>query len=269
MISSPREDLTLTCDISDAWAALERELEMWRQDNVPATLWWRDDDAQEPSAQLDRLIRLSATSKTPLILATIPHGADDSLSEKIRNAAQISIVQHGWSHRNHAPPSEKKCELGDHRALSKIEHELVAGADILIRLFGDRFLPVLVPPWNRISNNVTDQLENYGYVGLSTFGDRKIVQVSSGLHQANTHVDLINWRGDRAFIGTKIALEKITSHLNQRRCRKLRRNEATGILTHHLDHDENLWQFLELLFQFTQRHSAAQWQTGREVFGII
>ncbi len=258
MISSPRKDLTLTCEISDAWAALERELELWRQDNVPITLWWRDDDAQKPSAQLDRLIQLSITSKTPLVLATIPRGVDVSLPGKIGTLPDISsqthwqlndslhpsyrrtpvsraaggepgaldtgvrrydgkmdktsrtlvtIVQHGWSHSNHAPPREKKCELGDHRPLNDIEHELTTGAKILAELFGDMFLPVLVPPWNRISTTVTDQLENYGYVGLSTFGDRKIVQVSSGLHQANTHVDLINWHGDRAFIGTKVALE--------------------------------------------------------------
>jgi len=268
VISSPRKDLILTCDVSNAWAALERELDKWRDKNLPATLWWRDDDAQLPSPQLDRLIQLSITSKTPLVLATIPHGVDVSLSEKIRKAAQISIVQHGWSHSNHAPPSEKKCELGDHRPLNNIERELTAGTEILIELFGDRFLPVLVPPWNRISANVTDQLESFGYVGLSTFGDRKTVQTSPGFCQANTHVDLINWRGTRAFIGTENAVRQITSHLQQRRCGRFPDNDATGILTHHLDHDEDLWRFLEDFFQFTAAHSAVQWQTGRQVFGL-
>jgi len=266
VISSPRKDLILTCDVSNAWAALERELELWRQDNTPATFWWRDDDAQKPSAQLDRLIQLSITSKTPLVLATIPHGVDDFLPEKIRNAANITIEQHGWSHTNHAQPSEKKCELGDHRCENDIEHELIAGAEILKKLFGHRFLPVLVPPWNRIGTTVASQLKIYGYLGLSTFGDKKSVPSTSGFIQANTHVDLINWKGDRAFIGTKTALKKITTHLHQRRCGELDRTQATGILTHHLDHEDDLWSFLEEFLKFTTAHSAVHWQTSHQVF---
>ncbi len=241
---------------------------MWRKDNIPATLWWRDDDAQLPCPQLDRLLGLSLTSATPLVLATIPHGLDSSLSEKIRSAANITIVQHGWSHTNHAPVSEKKCELGDHRALKEVEHELTAGAEILKKLFGDIFLPVLVPPWNRISITVADQLENLGYLGLSTFGDKKIVQSASGFCQANTHVDLIDWRGNRAFIGTENALQQITSHLNKRRCGDVPHHDATGILTHHLDHDKDLWQFLEDFFKFTNQHPMLQWQTGQQVFAV-
>jgi len=241
---------------------------MWRKDNVPATLWWRDDDAQMSCAQLDQLIQLSTTSKTPLVLATIPHGIDKSLSGKIVNTANITIVQHGWSHGNHAPPSEKKCELGDHRPLNDIEHELTTGAEILTQLFGEIFLPALVPPWNRIGTTVASQLKIFGFTGLSTFGDKKIVQTSTGFFQANTHVDLINWRGDRAFIGTGNALQKITTHLQKRRDGELDCNEATGILTHHLDHDEKLWRFLEEFFQFTGVHSAVKWQTGRQVFSV-
>ncbi len=239
---------------------------MWRKDNMPATMWWRDDDAQLPCPQLDRLIQLSDISKTPLVLATIPHGVDSSLPVKFKKAANITIVQHGWSHKNHAPVTEKKCELGDQRALKEVEHELTAGAEILKKLFGDIFLPVLVPPWNRISITVADQLENLGYLGLSTFGDKKIVQSASGFCQANTHVDLINWRDDRAFIGTENALQKITFHLLKRRCGDVPYLDATGILTHHLDHNEKLWRFLEDFFQFTAEQSAVQWQTGRKVF---
>ena len=241
---------------------------MWRKDNIPATMWWRDDDAQLPCPELERLFQLSATTKTPLVLATIPHGVDSSLSAKTKHIANITIVQHGWSHSNHAPPEEKKCEVGDHRPLSDIERELTTGADILFQLFGDMFLPVLVPPWNRISANVADQLESLNYVGLSTFGDKKTGQNSQKFCQTNTHIDLINWRGDRSFIGADNALQQITSHLQQRRCGRLPHNNATGILTHHLDHDEDLWQFLEDFFKFTNQHPVLQWQTGGKVFAV-
>ncbi len=260
--------MTLTSETHDAWYVLERELDMWCREKKSASLWWRDDDAQQPCPQLDRLVRLCATSATPLVLATVPHRLDRSLSRLIDGVANISIVQHGWSHQNHAPASQKKCELGDHRTLSDIQHELVKGADILRRQFGDRFVPALVPPWNRISATVASHLETYGYVGLSTFGSKTMILTGTGFCQKNTHVDLINWRGNREFIGTGKALQQITSHLLQRREGHIPGNPATGILTHHLVHDEDLWHFLEAFFQFTSHHSAVQWQTGHQVFKV-
>lgn len=251
---------------SDAWSALERELELWQQDQTTATLWWRDDDAQFPVAQLDRLIDLSGSTGTPLVLATIPEKVTPALKGKI--GPEITVVQHGWCHQNHAPPEEKKSEFGDHRPISDIQRDLDKGANILTELFGDRFLPILVPPWNRISNTVAGTLENLGYAGLSTFDTLKTEQVVPGLIQANAHVDLINWRGDRGFIGTESAVQQITSHLQQRRGGNIPRQEVTGILTHHLVHDQDLWQFLEELFALTSRTPAIQWQSGQEVFDV-
>ncbi len=270
MITLFPEDLTLSCkiEINDAWDALECELYLWQKSGNPATLWWRDDDAQLPCPQLDQLLHLSASTATPLVLATIPHRVDPSLNSKTDVVANIAIVQHGWSHTNHAPADEKKCELGDHRKLDTIRQELVKGADILTDTFGSSYLPVLVPPWNRISATVTSHLKTYGYSGLSTFGNAPTRQSIPGLCQINTHVDLINWRKDRRFIGTVAALALITSHLSQRRNGYIPAHEATGILTHHLVHDDELWQFLELLFQFTADHRAIQWQSGRDVFKI-
>jgi len=249
-----------------AWCALEHELELWRKDNMSASLWWRDDDAHQPSPQLDRLVDLCATSAIPLTLAAIPHGIDSSLSRRVDVAANISIVQHGWSHQNHAPAPHKKCELGDHRILNDIQVELIEGADILTRQFGNRFVPALVPPWNRISATVASHLETYGYVGLSTFGSKTMIPASTGFCQKNTHVDLINWRRNREFIGTGKALQQITSHLHQRRGGQVPGDQTTGILTHHLVHDEDLWHFLKVFFQFTSHHKAVQWQTGHQVF---
>lgn len=233
---------------------------------MPATLWWRDDDARLPSPHLDRLIELSAASATPLVLAAIPHEIDSSLKHTIQTGPHISIVQHGWSHSNHAPANEKKCELGNHRDLNEILQELSAGAEILASFFANRFLPVLVPPWNRISITVASHLQSCGYIGLSRFGTAAIPRLPADFYQANTHVDLVDWRGTRGFTGTETALHQITSHLQHRRNGQVPRDQATGILSHHLVHDEELWQFLALLFQFTGQHQAPRWLSGREVF---
>jgi len=264
------EDLTLISNLNDsvetdAWGALERELDQWRHDKKPATLWWRDDDAQHHTISLQRLIDLSTTTLTPLVLATIPEGVDACLPQYCKHAASITIVQHGWCHHNHAVPPQKKCEFGDQRNLEDVKDELRAGAGKLKTLFGDMFVPVLVPPWNRIGAKVAEHLKNFGYVGLSTFGPAQTV---SGLPQANTHVDLINWRGDRGFIGTEPALRQICRHLEQRRCGQIPPDQVTGILTHHLVHNEDVCHFLEDFFLFTKQHPAAQWLTGVEVFKV-
>src|SRR3546814_9728269 len=80
------------------------------------------------------------------------------------------VFQHGFRHRNHAPGDAKRAEFGDHRPVAAMLAELQAGRDLSSRLFGDRWLPVLVPPWNRIADAVAERLAELGYRGLSTFG---------------------------------------------------------------------------------------------------
>lgn len=248
-------------DIKTAWNALDQELEKWALQGKPATLWWRDDDMQFASPQLDRLVALSQTTRTPLIIAAIPHDIAPELQKLIKPTQHICVVQHGWCHKNHAPVSEKKHELGDHRPLPDIQKELSRGTEILGNLFGETYSSVLVPPWNRIGPQVKLHLADWGYKAVSTFGNTQ--PDGRTIHQVNTHVDLINWRGDRRFVGTVPALAAITTHLHNRRTGAIALRETTGILTHHLVHDEALWEFLGELFEFT---NTASWQTGHQLF---
>ena len=104
--------------------------------------------------------------------------------------------------------------------------------------------PLLVPPWNRIDPRVIARLPAAGYVALSTFGPRPAPWAAPGVVQCNTHVDLIAWRQDRAFIGADRAIERTVAHLRARREGHVDSVEPTGILTHHLDFDDAAWAFL-------------------------
>ena len=77
--------------------------------------------------------------------------------------------------------------------------------------------------------------------------------------QCNTHVDLIAWRRDRAFIGVEAAVDRLVAHLAARRAGTVEPEEPTGILTHHLDFDAAPWPFLAELFARTREHGAATW----------
>jgi hypothetical protein len=87
----------------------------------------------------------------------------------------------------------------------------------------------------------------------------------AGLVVANAHVDPMNWR-ERRFAGLDKALSATLGELSARRTGATEAEEPLGLLTHHLDHDEPFWDFLDGLFRITTAHPAAGWITVREAF---
>ncbi len=204
-------------------------------------LWWRDDDATDATPALDRLIALQRTHGVPLALALVPAGATPALAERLSREPEIDLLQHGYANTNHAPAGDgKKMELGPHRPAMIVLGELGTGRMALERLFGPRALPVLVPPWNRITPGLVPALPEIGYCGLSTFGIRGRVSPVSGLVQVNTHVDVIDWQ-TRRFAGREAVLASFVQNLASSRIS----GEPIGLLSHHLAMDEAAWDFLQ------------------------
>src|SRR5262245_15653325 len=223
------------------WGDLDRELEAWSRAGDTATFWWRDDDAVAPTPEFNRLLELAASTASrplPVSLAVIPAHATPALAQRLTRSPHVAVLQHGFAHATHAPSGAKKMELGLHRPLETVLGELGKGLHRLTDLFGTRALPALVPPWNRIAPTVVSQLPTSGIVGLSTFGPRSTPHAAPGVRQVNTHVDLLDWRGTRGFIGEGSALDIVVGHLSQRRQRQVDPSEPTGLLTHHLVHDD-------------------------------
>ena len=231
-----------------AWRDFETELERWGEAGRTATLWWRDDDAVGATPALDRL--LAITTELPLMLAVIPFSLEPSLR---LDATRAYVVQHGWAHKNHRAPGQKACEIGLDRPVAEVEAELLAGKAKLGQAFGPCFRPWLVPPWNRIDPALADRLPDLGYVGLSTFGPRTIP------FTVNAHVDPIAWKDGRRFIGPDKTLARLTAHLAARRTGVVDEEEPTGLLTHHLVHDDALWAFLVDLVLVLKRHPEVIW----------
>ncbi|NYZ13048.1 hypothetical protein HL658_10825 [Azospirillum sp. RWY-5-1] len=244
----------------DGWDALAAELDLWAAAGRPATLWWRDDDATAPGAALDRLLELGARHDVPVALAVIPARAQPALADALRGAA---VLQHGWSHANHAPLGAKKCELGDDRPVEAVTAELAEGWRRLSALVGPALLPVLVPPWNRIAPAVSAALPGLGFRALST--DREHDAAVPGLAQVNTHLDPVDWRHGGGFLGTAAALAGAIDHLRARRLGTVP-DRPTGLLTHHLAMDGATWDFVDRLLAVTAGHSAARWLAAPAVF---
>lgn len=222
------------------WRAIEEELARWRDAGRAPLLWWRDDDAADATPALDRLLELHRATAVPLALAIVPATATPALAERLAQAPGVDLLQHGYAHTNHAPAPDKKTELGLHRPMMFVLGELGTGRMALERLFGDRVLPVLVPPWNRIAAPLVPTLPEVGYRGLSTFGIRRRAHPVSGLLQVNTHVDPIDWKS-RRFVGEDAALSAFEQALAASRTGT---GEPVGVLSHHLAMDEGAWDFL-------------------------
>ncbi|MBN9488178.1 MAG: polysaccharide deacetylase family protein [Alphaproteobacteria bacterium] len=246
-----------------SWHALDEEIARWRDAGRVAELWWRDDDAVDATAALDRLLGLQHQTGQPLALAVVPAQATSALAARLADEPDVDVLQHGYAHTNHAPPTDKKSELGPYRPAMVTLGELGTGWLALERLFGPRALPVLVPPWNRIAPALVPTLPEIGFCGLSTFGRHPRAEAVRGLRQVNTHVDLIDWKGHRGFVGTEAALATLVMALGAARSAS---EEPIGMLSHHLAMDEAGWDFLRSLLGRTRTMSGVEMRAAKRVF---
>lgn len=232
------------------------ELDRWADAGLTAGFWLRDDDARSDTPALRELLRQTADAGIAPLIAAIPEGATPDLVERCA-AGNARLAVHGFAHCNHAPAGAKKAELGADRPVPHILDELDRARESLLGLAGQRLLPVLVPPWNRIAPEVTAGLARIGFSGLSGFGPKRRLAGVPGLVVANTHLDLIDWHGTRSGRDHAELFADLARVLEA--ARHDDPDEPIGILTHHLVHDRVAVSFLDALFPLLQTHEASVW----------
>ena len=250
-----------------SWTTLYSELDRWSESGKTANFWWRDDDAVEETVQLQMLDALSQETHVPVSVAVIPAGLHISLAQFLHSRENFIVLQHGYSHSSYTAKGGKKIELGGERSTDEIQAELITGCQQLSIAFANQFMPVMVPPWNRIEPRIYSSLAKAGFTGLSTMWARKTAWPCPGILQVNTHLDPINWRHDRGFIGETSALRQICQHLSATRLAQAGSTEPAGILTHHLVQNDEVWTFCKNLFTALNLHPAVKWLDAREIWG--
>ncbi|KIN74001.1 Glycosyltransferase 28 domain protein [Sulfitobacter guttiformis KCTC 32187] len=213
-------------------------------------LWWRDDDAQGVTPDLEQLIHLSDSYEVPVHLSVIPDGLTPALAPRLRDADHTYVLQHGLSHINHEPRGTPASEVGDTRALPLQEADIRRGWDILEAANMPRLLRGFVPPWNRIGDATRRQLPDWGYRFLSAYEGRGDDAQIAGLTQIDAHLDPIRWKYDRVFRGEDKMLAMLLEHLRERRSGDPLR--PIGYVTHHLQTHEAIWDFTDTLFARTR-----------------
>ena len=274
----PRGNAAIGAD----WPDLVAEFDHWGEAGQVARLWWRDDDTVAPTPRLGSLLRLAGD--VPLALAVIPAEADLELSGFLEATTptlpspaggggfgrgqmtpQVAVMQHGWRHANHAAAGMKKSEFPPGRPAEAVARDLAQGHVRLLKLFGPRALPVLVPPWNRFDAGFVSLLTKLGIVGLSSMASRKAPPLPAGLVRMDVHVDLVAWKDGRRFIGSGAALGELIEHLRAWRLASAEPATPIGILTHHLVMDAATAGFLDRLTATIARHQAARWMSPAEL----
>jgi hypothetical protein len=252
-----------------AWEALTRELDLWTEDGRTATFWWRDDDAADHTQALENLLDLRNTLDVPLALAVVPAHATSALRTLLQSAENFSVLQHGYAHTNFAEYGARKIELDDSRPAAYVIGDLATGTQALESFPG--FLPVLVPPWNRIAPHLIPFLPELGFRGLSTLGPRPRLSPITGVRANNVHIDIVDWRGKQTgapvgFLGQDNILGAACAHLEARRTGTADADEATGLMTHHAVMETESKEFVRKFVEYTKHHPAAQWLSAEKVF---
>ena len=250
-MSSRRRDLIL-------------ELRQWIGREAAPTLWWRDDDVVAATPRLSPLLR--NLRLPPVLLAVIPALCRDDLKYELENSRFVEVCQHGWAHTNYGG-CNSPAEFTEERSLEVMKAEVRRGMSVLKEVFGARFQPIFVPPWNTVPESLSKALPSLGVRLLSTESPRFIAGQETWIPTAPIHIDLCDWRRDGAFIGSELMYERVSRKLSISR-RFERRHVPVGILSHHDVIGPDFVHSVSELFMLSSEYGA-RWLTGGALLNMV
>ncbi|ORE94416.1 hypothetical protein ATO13_10091 [Stappia sp. 22II-S9-Z10] len=232
-----------------ALTRLARAFDTAADRGTPLPVWWRDDDAVDVGPRLERTMALAADAGATIALAVIPAGVTDRLLTW--TAGRAHLLQHGVAHTNHQRTG-KSAELGNARRADAIAAALIAAR---AALEVPHFVPTVVPPWNRMRDDLAPHLAAAGYTGVSLFG---AAPSHTPLTRVDTHIDPVAWRTDRS-LATDAALCDMVD-------RALGQGGPIGLLTHHAVETDAVHDFVKEFVNLVARHPGAAWTDAAALF---
>jgi hypothetical protein len=252
----------------DPWAEVRAELDVWSAKRRDALFWWRDDDATQANDKLEALLELSKSFSVPVALSAIPANAKPNLAKLVAKNESAEILVHGLRHVNHAARDRTKRELGGEISLEEVLLDAATGLRLARARLGPKCLPVLVPPWNRITARAVPHLPKLGFKGLSTWKPRVTKLAAPGLIQVNAHLDLVDWRHGRVLKSQRTVAGLLLRKLRWRRAKASRTEEPLGILTHHAYWSRAKERLLASLLAMLAEHPATRFVKASDAFEL-
>jgi hypothetical protein len=223
------------------------------------------------SPNLRRLASLAAEVQIDCLAAAIPALCVDELGQIVDRLSRITIAQHGFRHQNHEPEGAAKSEFGPARSAEEVYHEISDGFTRLQELFGPRFAPVFVGPWNRCAPVHAGALVDIGLRGWSGFASDPRRPTHPQLRGVDVHVDVLEWSDSPKIQPLELICAKLADAVAavERRPRGAQSLEVPiGILTHHRVFDEAAWSVLMRLIELISDASGGAWSSPLDLFRL-
>jgi hypothetical protein len=220
-------------------AVVGPELARWKAVGHAPVFWWRDDDARRVTPALDRLLGLAIRFEVPITIAAVPDGDITALVETCRAIPGAELAIHGFRHENRAPLGWPSGEVNDLDRTADVMSDLGAAIDVFRR--AGMTPRLFVPPWTNAHPTLKRALGLQG-LSLSCYGK---VRSEAEPDRLDAHLDIMRWKPQPRFRGAVRFLLRTRRLLAERRAKRAW-HEPLGLLTHHLDHDEDAWRFLEV-----------------------
>lgn len=247
-----------------AFDPLREEFKLWQQSGRRCSLWWRDDDLVADTPALRRMAELAQRHQVPVLVAVIPGQAADTLAEDTAAMSMLSFCQHGWQHQNHESAGTPS-EFGTARPLEEVAEDLRRGYERMAQLFGSRFFPVFVPPWNRVREDALPLLRQVGLYGVSQHTGQPAA--TAVLPAFDTHVDILQWAPAPPMLCRPVdeLVERLVAILREWRSQS-DPMPPLGLLTHHRPMQDDAWAFMEQLIAVTREFDCVHWLAADEFF---
>jgi hypothetical protein len=242
---------------------VQKELCLWQRQGLLARVWVRDDDATEVTEALRKLERIARRFSIQIGLAVIPAKVKQALVIHLQTRSEMFYPMcHGYMHTNHSTKGTP-AEFGDDRPLAEIVEEVRLASAAFSAHFQQT--PVFVPPFNCISRSLERKITQLGFKGLSRsprMPQRQLTKINSRIahlpslprhlafatQNVDVHIDIIDWETHSAKSPNEVA-SALLGELRMRRKGYLAHHTPIGILTHHLVHDDQIWQSIEDLLE--------------------
>ncbi|MCK8603448.1 polysaccharide deacetylase family protein [Desulfoferrobacter suflitae] len=211
-----------------------------------AEVFFRADDIGAGGRAFEALCHMFRRHAVPLGMSVVPAWLSTIREQQLFASAPVEEPlwgwhQHGWRHVNWQR-SGKKSEFGDHRPFEKQWRDIWQGRQKMVSIFGEHFLPVFTPPWNRLSGCTLKILQQLDFRAVSLSKPfPKGHKNPLGLNNLKVPLDLHTRKSKDAAKDFDELLAQLTTLLG--------RKEPVGIMIHHQRMTTFAYQFLDALLQ--------------------
>jgi MoaA/NifB/PqqE/SkfB family radical SAM enzyme len=226
--------------------------------------FFRDDDVDELTPNLEKLINLFVKYNVPISLQLIPTKLTKQCIDFLKNIKKnntdiIELCQHGYSHDDYSYQNtsiknfDHSYEFGDN-ILQKDQYKLIKkGRSILNSYFGELISDVFTPPFHGYNKETLNALKDNSIKIISSFsnGDNKEIDNKEIDNKEITFIDCnidpVNDYNHNLFLNPKIIIDQMIEKTSE--------DKFVGFLLHHKLLNSSQFLFIESLLKLIKDYN--------------